>query len=74
MKPTEKIVKRAVTLDIDFKGAKTLNKRQVRKQMTAARQDLWKLQKNATQEQVDWLEKNARNIARAEGELDWKKK
>ena len=30
--------------------------------------------KNATQERVDWLEKNARNIARAEGELDWKKK
>ena len=22
---------------------------------------------------MDWLEKNARNIARAEGELDWKK-
>ena len=45
MKPTEKIVKRAVALDIDFKGTKTLNKRQVQKQITAARQDLWLVQK-----------------------------
>jgi len=28
----------------------------------------------STQERVEWLEKNAHNIARAEGEVDWKKK
>ena len=74
MKPTEQIVKRAVSLDIDIKGAKNLSKQQVRKQITAARQDLWLVQKNVTQERVDWIEKNARNIVQAERELDWKKK
>ena len=74
MKPSQTILSRANALNINYSWAKYLGKKQARKLIRVARPDLWGAQKNATQERVEGLESNAYNIARAAGELDWKKK
>jgi len=71
MKPSQTIVSRANTLNIDYLWAKELGKKQARKLIRVARSDLWDVQTNATQERVEWLESNTRNITRAESGLDW---
>ena len=64
---------RSILLDIDLAWSKQLTKKQARAQIRIILENLWQVQKNAMQERADWLENNARDIARAEGELNWKK-
>ena len=40
---------------------------------TTARRALWSVQTEATEKRIEWLEKNAQDIARASGEPDWVK-
>ena len=41
------------------------------KKVNAARNDLWEVQKRADRERIEWLERNAQDVARAAGEVDW---
>ena len=70
----KKIVHLASKYDADLQEAATMTKCAVRKQVRAARHDLWTAQKEATMRRVAWLEENAQNIAKAAGEIDWEKK
>ena len=70
----DKQIKQAATLDIDLTEVGPMTRRQVRKQVYATRRKLWAAQKNAVKLRVEWLERNAQDIARAAGEVDWEKK
>ena len=51
-----------------------LSKKDIRKKVTEQKRELKQVQNNAAEERIDWLEKNAQNIARAAGVVDWEKK
>ena len=70
---TKRTVSQANKCEIDLTVVETPTKREVRKRIRATRSDLWQAQKNTTHNRVCWLEKNAQDIARAKGELDWQK-
>ena len=68
-------IRQATTLAIPIATDVTpLSTAEARKKVRDSRASLWKAQKEATQNRVEWLEHNAQNIARAAGEVDWKKK
>lgn len=69
-----KQVDRAATLDIDLDEVGKLTKRETRVKICEAKAKLWAVQKNATDERIEWLETNAQDIAKAAGEVDWEKK
>ena len=69
-----KIAHLASKCDADLHEAATMTNRAVRKQVRAARHNLWTAQKEATMHRVAWLKENAQNIAKAAGEIDWEKK
>ena len=71
---TDSIKTRAAEHDIDVNAALLLPKKEIVKQVRSARAKLWEVQKQAAEKRVEWLETNAKNIARAAGEPDWEKK
>jgi len=70
----KKQIYQAKKCNISIKEVEGMNKREVRVMINETRRKLWTAQKQANANRVEWLEKNAQDIARAAGELDWRKK
>ncbi len=67
-------IDQAIQLGIDIFEVRNMTKQQTRIRLRIARTELWEVQKHATEKRLQWLERNAQDVARAAGEIDWKKK
>ena len=67
-------VEQAAKRDIDLDDVASMSRKSLRAKIRTTRAHLWETQKNAYTAQIEWLEQNAQDIAKAAGEVDWKKK
>ena len=70
----QKQLDQAEACGIDLYEVELMTKSEVKKKIRSTRHDLWDSQKEAAAKRIEWLEQNAQHIARAAGEVDWRKK
>ena len=70
----QKQMDQAEECGIDLYEVELMSKPEVKRKIRSTRHELWDSQKEADEKRIEWLDQNAQHIARAAGEVDWKKK